>query len=308
MWAYIVRRLMWIPVVLLAVSFIAFFLGRFGPGDPVQVLMGQYNNPEAVERIRHQWGLDKPVIVQYGVYMKGVLQGDLGESFKYRGRTVRELIGRKMVVSAQLGIAAAIISLTLGIPLGFFTALKQGTWIDTATVSLTLLFMSVPVFLTGPGLLIIFSLKLGILPSHGWGGFFDPRIVMPALVLGIPGVAGITRLTRASTLEVLYQDYVRTARAKGLREFVVRYRHVMRNALIPIFTVVGLSMATLVEGAFITEFMFGIPGLGQLGIEAIFARDYPIITALVLIVATAFVLANLVVDVGYSFIDPRIRY
>ena len=308
MWVYIARRLIWTPFLLLAISFITFSLGRFGPGDPVQILMGQYSNPEAVERIRHQKGLDKPFLTQYGLYLKDVFRGDLGESFKYQGRDVSELIPKRMWVSAQLGIAALIISVCLGIPLGLFTALKQGTWLDTVTVSITLLLMSVPVFLTAPGLLIIFSLWLDILPSHGWGGFFDTRIVMPALVLGVPGVAGLTRLTRASTLEVLGQDYVRTARAKGLRESVVLYRHILRNALIPISTVVGLSLATLVSGAFITEFYFGIPGMGLLAIESIFARDYDIIMALVLILAVAFVIANLIVDIGYRFIDPRIRY
>ena len=308
MWVYIVRRLIWTPILLLIVSFVTFSLARFGPGDPVEILMGQYNNPQAVERIRHQMGLDKPVLVQYGIFLRNAFQGDLGESYKYRGRTVSELITRKLWISAQLGIGASIISLSLGIPLGFFASLKQGSWLDTVTVSVTLLFMSVPVFLTGPGLIILFGLWLGILPVSGWGGFFDPHIVLPAIVLGIPGVAGLTRLTRASTLEVLSQDYVRTARAKGLREFVVSYRHILRNTMIPIFTVVGLSLATLVEGAFITEFMFGIPGIGQLGIESIFARDYPVIMALVLIVATAFVFANLLVDIGYRFIDPRIRY
>ena len=308
MWVYIARRLMWTPVLLLAVSFITFSLGRFGPGDPVQILMGQRSNPEAVERLREQYGLDKPILVQYGIYIKDAVQGDFGESYKYRGRTVSELVVKRMWVSAQLGIAASIISLTLGIPLGFFVALKQGTWPDTLTVSVTILFMSVPVFLTGPGLLIVFSLWLGVLPSHGWDGFFSSSIIMPAMVLGIPGIAGLTRLTRASTLEVLGQDYVRTARAKGLGEFVVRYRHIMRNALIPIFTVVGLSLATLIEGAFITEFIFGIPGIGQLAIESIFARDYPIIMALTLAIAAAFVIANLIVDIGYRFIDPRIRY
>ena len=308
MWVYVARRLMWTPVLLLAVSFITFTLGRFGPGDPVQILMGQRSNPEAVERLREQYGLDKPVLVQYGIYIKDALQGDFGESYKYRGRTVSELVVKRMWVSAQLGIAASIISLVLGIPLGVFVALKQGTWLDTMTVSVTILFMSVPVFLTGPGLLIVFSLWLGVLPTHGWDGFFSSSIIMPAMVLGLPGIAGLTRLTRASTLEVLGQDYVRTARAKGLREFVVRYRHIMRNALIPIFTVVGLSLATLIEGAFITEFMFGIPGIGQLGIESIFARDYPIIMALTLAIAAAFVIANLIVDIGYRFIDPRIRY
>ena len=168
--------------------------------------------------------------------------------------------------------------------------------------------MSLPVFITAPVLLLAFGLGLGILPIQGWGGFFDPRIVMPAVVLGVPGVAVLTRLTRASTLEVLSQDYVRTARAKGLGEFLVRRRHILRNSLIPVFTMVGLSLATLVEGSFITEGYFGIPGIGSLAIESFFSRDYPIITALVLIIAAAFVVANLIVDIGYRFLDPRIRY
>ena len=305
---YVIRRLMWTPVLLLAVSLITFTLGRFGPGDPVQIWMGQYNNPEAVERLRHQYGLDKPFFVQYAIYIKDAVQGDLGESFQYRGRDVSELLGNRMWVSAQLNIAAMIIALGLGIPLGFFTAIKQGTWVDTATVSTTLLFMSVPVFLTAPGMLIVFALWLDVLPTHGWGGFFDLRIVMPALVMGVPGVAFLTRLTRASTLEVLSQDYVRTARAKGLHEFAVQHRHILRNALIPIFTMLGLSLATLMTGTFIVEGFFGIPGMGRLAIESFFARDYPIIMALTLIIAVAFVFANLLVDVGYRFIDPRIRY
>lgn len=308
MWVYILRRLVWTPFLLLAVSMITFVLGQYGPGDPVQVLMGQYQNQEAMERIRASKGLDKPAYHQYLIYVKNVLRGDLGESYKYRGRSVSELIPKRMWVSTQLGIAATIISLFIGIPLGAYTAVKQGTWIDPVVVGMTVLFMSVPVFLTGPGLLMIFSLKLGWLPAHGWGGFFDARIVMPALVLGIPGVAIITRLTRSSTLEVMAQDYVRTARAKGLREFVVLNRHILRNALIPLITVVGMSLAGLIAGAFIVEFMFGIPGIGQLGIESFFARDYPIIMALTLIGAAALVLANLVVDIGYVFIDPRIRY
>lgn len=308
MWVYVVRRLMWTPFLILAVSLITFSLGRFGPGDPVQIVMGQYNNPAAVERIRHQQGLDEPFLVQYGTYMKNALQGDLGESYRFRGRDVSELIGRRLWVSAQLGIAAMIISLGLGIPLGFFAALKQGSWLDTATVVVTLFFMSIPVFLTAPGLLLIFALWLDILPTHGWGGFFDTRIIMPAMVMGVPGIAALTRLTRASTLDVISQEYVRTARAKGLGEHVVRHRHILRNALIPISTVVGLSLATLVSGAFITEKFFGIPGIGLLAIESIFARDYPIIMALTLIIAVAFVMANLIVDIGYRFIDPRIRY
>ena len=308
MGAYVIRRLAWTPALLLIVALITFLLGTYGPGDPVEVLQGQYNNPEVVERIRQQRGLDRNVFVQYGVYIKNLMRGDLGESFKYRDRTVAELIGKRIWVSAQLGLAASIVALSLGIPLGVYTAMKQGTWIDVTTVSITLFFMSLPVFITAPLLLLAFGLWLGILPIQGWGGFFDTRIVMPALVLGVPGIAVLTRLTRASTLEVLSQDYVRTARAKGLGEFLVRRRHILRNSLIPVFTVVGLSLATLVEGSFITEGYFGIPGIGSLAIEAFFSRDYPVITALVLIIAAAFVAANLIVDVGYRFLDPRIRY
>ena len=308
MGAYVVRRLMWTPVLLIAVSLMTFTLGRFGPGDPVQIWMGQYNNPEVAERLREQYGLDRPFFVQYGIYVKDALQGDLGESFQYRGRGVSELLKSRMWVSVQLNVAAMIIAVGLGIPLGFFTALKQGTWLDTATVSATLLLMSVPVFLTAPGMLIIFALWLDLLPTHGWGGFFDQRVIMPALVMGIPGIAFLTRLTRASTLEVLSQEYVRTARAKGLNELTVRHRHILRNALIPIFTMLGLSLATLMTGTFIVEGFFGIPGMGRLAIESFFARDYPIIMALTLIIAAAFVLANLLVDIGYRFIDPRIRY
>ena len=304
---------MWTPFLLLAVSAITFSLVRIAPGDPVQILAGQIHDPEAIARIRHHQGLDKPILVQYGIFIKNVSRGDLGESYSHRGESVTELLSRKVWVSAQLVFAASLISLSLGIPLGFFAAVKQGTWIDTTTVSVALFCMSVPVFLTGPGLLIIFSLGypfdwMGILPTSGWGGFFDPRIVLPAVVMGVPGIAGLTRLTRASTLEVLGQDYIRTARAKGLREFVVQHRHILRNALIPIFTVVGMSLVALVEGSLIVEFIFGIPGIGQEGINAIFARDYPVIMALVLMVAVVFVFANLVVDVGYRFIDPRIRY
>ena len=347
MWTYVARRLMWLPFLLLAVSIIIFALGRFAPGDPVQVMMGQYQNPVVQQRLQTQYGLDRPVHVQYGIYVWGIIapklchvhsiarvtlpkavplpciRGDFGESYKFRGRSVAELIGKRTWVSIQMGVAAMIISIGLGVPIGFFAALKQGSWLDVATVSTTLFFMSLPVFITAPFLLIFFVLwadnppipwphwlpyPIPSLPSYGWQGFLSPTIVMPALVMGVPGVAIITRLTRASTLEVLNQDFVRTARAKGLKEMVVQRRHILRNALIPIFTVVGLSLGGLVETSFIVERYFGIPGVGNLAIESFFARDYPVITALGLIIAVAFVIANLVVDIGYRFIDPRIRY
>ena len=307
MGTYIARRLLWTPVLLLIVSFITFALGQFGPGDPVEILLGQYSDPEVVQRIREQRGLDDNIAVQYTRYIFNVFQGDFGESFQYRGRSVGEILAKRVPVSAQLNLAALIISLGLGIPIGLFSALRQGTFWDTSSVAATLLAQSLPVFLTAPVMLIVFALKLDILPTHGWGGFFDTHIIMPALVIGIPGVAIITRLTRASTLDVLHQDYVRTARAKGLPERTITYRHILRNALIPVVTTLGFSMAGLASGSFIVELYFGIPGVGLLAIESLFARDYPIIMAIVLLGTTLLVLANLLVDLAYPFLDPRIR-
>jgi ABC-type dipeptide/oligopeptide/nickel transport system permease component len=304
---YILRRLMWLPVILFTVSFVTFVLGRYGPGDPVQVLMGQHSNPETVERIREQRGLNDNIFVQYGRYIKNVSRGDFGESFKYRGRTVAELLKAKMWISAQLNIAAMILSVGLGVPIGMFAALRQGTLWDTAAVMMTLSWQAVPVFLTAPVLLWVFAWKLDILPTHGWDGFFSTSIILPALAMGIPGVAILTRLTRASTLEVISLDYVRTARAKGLPEMVVRRRHILRNALIPVVTSLGLSLAGIAFTSFIVERFFGIPGVGNLLIEAIFARDYPIIDGVLLIGTSIFVMVNLLVDVIYPVLDPRIR-
>ena len=307
MGTYIVRRLVWLPVILLIVSFITFVLGRYGPGDPIQVLMGQHSDPRVVERIREQRGFNDPVLVQYGRYLKNVTRGDFGESIKYRGRTVAELLKKKMWVSAQLNVAALILSVGLGIPIGVFAAMRQGTLWDTSSVLATLLGQSIPVFLSAPVLLLVFALHFDVLPTHGWGGFFDTRIVLPAVAMGVPGIAIITRLTRASTLEVISQDYVRTARAKGLSELVVRRRHILRNALIPVVTSLGFSLAGIAFTSFIVERFFGIPGIGNLFIESIFARDFPIINAVLIIGTTLFVMANLLVDLIYPVLDPRIR-
>ena len=303
---YVLSRLAWLPVILLIVSFITFALGRFGPGDPVEILMGQYNDEQVIERIREQRGFNDPIFVQYGRYIKDVVRGDFGESFKYRGRTVSELLKKKMWVSAQLNIAAISLSLVVGIPLGLFAALRQGTLWDTGTVAFTLLGQSIPVFLTAPVVLLVFALKLDILPTHGWGGLFDTRVILPAVVMGVPGIAIITRLTRASTLEVISQDYIRTARAKGLSEFTVQRRHVLRNAMIPVITMLGFSLAGIAFTSFIVERFFGIPGIGNLFIESIFARDFPIINAVIIIGTTMFVAANLIVDLIYPWLDPRI--
>ena len=320
MGTYVVRRLAWLPVILIIVSFITFILGRFGPGDPVQVLMGQHSNPEVVERIREQRGLNDNVFVQYGRYIRKVwplktkstvpfiqIGSDFGESYKYRGRTVGELLKKKMWVSFRLNLAALIITVGLGIPIGLYAALKQGTAWDTVAVGATLVGQAVPIFLTAPGLLFIFALKLDLLPTHGWGGFFDTQIILPAVAMGVPGIAILARLTRASTLDVVSQDYVRTAHAKGLPEHTVRSRHILRNAMIPVITTLGLGLAGMVVTSFIVERFFGIPGVGNLLIESVFARDYPIINAMVLIGTAVFVMANLLVDLIYPVLDPRIR-
>jgi len=322
---YVARRILWLPIILLIVTFITFVLGRYGPGDPVEVLMGQHSNPETVQRIREQRGLNDNIMVQYGRYVRDVFPvkpkssvpfirfgSDFGESFKYRGRSVGELLKNRMRVSVQLNVAAMIIWVGLGIPIGLFAAMKQGTAWDTGAVMATLAGQSIPIFLTAPVLLLVFALKLDILPTHGWGegwvgGFFNTRIVLPAVAVGIPGIAIMARLTRASTLEVMGQDYIRTARAKGLSEAVVQRRHVLRNSLIPVVTTVGFMLAGLAFTSFIVERFFGIPGVGNLFIEAIFARDYPIINAVVIIGTIFFVGANLLVDLIYPYLDPRIR-
>ena len=307
MGAYILRRLLWLPLILFTVSFVTFVLGRYGPGDPVQVLMGQHSNPAVVERIREQRGLNDNIFVQYGRYVGNVARGDFGESYKYRGRTVTELLGPKMWVSAQLNIAAMILSVGLGVPIGLFAALRQGSLWDTAAVTMTLTWQSVPVFLTAPGLLWVFAWRLDLLPTHGWDGFFSTSIILPAIAMGIPGVAIVTRLTRASTLEVISLDYVRTARAKGLPEMTVRRRHILRNAMIPVVTSLGLSLAGIAFTSFIVERFFGIPGVGNLLIESIFARDYPVIDGVLIIATIIFIMVNLLVDLIYPVLDPRIR-
>jgi peptide/nickel transport system permease protein len=322
MLGYILRRLLWAPLILLAVSFILFTITRFGPGDPYTVVAGQLRDPEAIARVRSEKGLDKPVLEQYGIYLKNVLQGDLGESVSiYRGVAVWDIIWPRVLVSAQMGVVALVIAFALGIPVGIYAALRQGTWVDPLSISTFLLFQSIPALVAVPFLLLIFALKLDWLPAGGWGGpsveiaghsvaigILSRHIVIPALALSLPSVAGIARLTRATTLAVLGEDYVRAARAKGLSEFTVVRRHVARNALLPLVTVIGLSLVALVEGAFFTETILGIPGIGRLAFDSVTSRDYDIILALALIVATAFVLANILIDIAYTFIDPRIRY
>ena len=305
---YILARLIWIPFLLISVAFITFILGRFGPGDPVEILMGTKYDPVVAERIIIEMGLDKPILNQFGAYLNDVIRGDFGESLRYRGRSVSELIAPKLLVSAKLSLVALLISVTIGLPLGFMVAHKQGTWIDPLIVTISLFFMSIPIMITIPALLWFGCLKTDLVPCSGWGGIFDKRIIIPSLTMGIPGIAFMIRIMRASTLDVLGQDYIRTAKAKGLSFYTVSNRHVLRNAMIPIVTILSFSLAGILGGAFITETILGIPGVGRFSVESIFNRDYPVIMAITLISAIAFIFANLLADISYSIIDPRIRY
>ncbi len=310
MWLYITRRILWLPVLLLAVSFVTFTLGRFGPGDPVQVAMGNRYDPdsEVAKNLRRQFGLDKPFAVQYGTYVWNVLHGDFGESYRFRGRSVSSLLVSKMWVSFQVNLVALIVSLGIGLPLGFYIAHKQGSWQDPSTVSTALILMSIPIMVTIPSFLWLMCLKLDLMPCSGWGGFFDVRMITPAVCMGIPGIAGLLRLMRASTLDVMGQDFIRTAKAKGLSSLSVDYGHVFKNSIIPIITVLSFTLAGMLSTGFIAERILGFPGVGSLAIDSIFNRDYPVIMAITLIGSAAFVLANLLADIAYSIVDPRIRY
>ena len=308
MWIYITRRLLWLPVLLLMVSAVTFTLGTYGPGDPVRVMLGTKYDEATAERLRSSLGLDRPVMVQYADYVSGAIRGDFGESLRYRGRSVGSLLVSKMWVSFQVNLAAMFVSLSIGLPLGFWIAHKQGTWLDPAAVASTLVLMSIPIMVSIPIVLWGLCLKLSLVPCSGWGGFFDLRIIVPAITMGIPGVAGLARLMRASTLDVFGQDFIRTARAKGLSERYIDIRHVLRNAIIPVVTILSFSLAGMLTTGVITERLLGIPGVGDFAIQAIFNRDYPVIMAFTLILSTAFVLANLLADIAYSLIDPRIRF
>ena len=323
--AYLMRRLLWVPVILFVVSFVTFALARFGPGDPIRIAAGQFRDPEAFARVRAARGLDKPVYEQYYIYMKGVLtRGDFGQSYRYRDYSVSEVVFPAIWRTVQYNSIALVITLVLGIPLGVFAARKQGTWMDPTSISVFLAIQSVPLLVVIPFSLLFFSLKLGWLPATGWPqdcqvqlhflgdnysciGVISKEAIIPILALSIPGVAIWARYTRAFTLEVMKEDYVRTARAKGLSEFKVLTRHVLRNAMLPLSTIIAFAMVGLLEGSFFVETLTGVPGVGLLAFNSINGRDYDMIMTIVLIGATSFVLASIAIDIIYTFIDPRVR-
>jgi oligopeptide transport system permease protein len=305
---YVLRRLLFLPLTLIVVSFATFYITRWGPGDPISVYSGQYRDQEAFQRVRHKYGLDKPIVEQYGIYMKGLLHGDLGESYRYRDRTIPEIIGPKIWVSARLGIYAFILTFLIGIPAGVLAAVKRGSWMDPFIIGVFLLFQSIPVLVMVPALVLLFAAKLHWLPSGGFDGMFSMSMIIPTIALSVGGIAGVARLARATTLGTLSEDFVRTARAKGLDERTVISRHIARNSLVPVMTtVIGLSLVGLIEGALFTETLLGIPGIGRFLYESVTGRDYNVILAVVLLITVAFVIANLAVDLALIIIDPRVR-
>lgn len=313
----IVRRLLWLPVLLLLISFVTFALGIYGPGDPVQVLMGLRARPEIVAQVRAEYGFDKPFLVQYVNYVANAVQGNFGYAIvKNPGQRVSDLLAKRMPVTIQLNIMSLIWSVPIGIALGIIAALKRNTIIDVFIRALVILGFSLPVIALMPVLTFLtarphemLGLQIGpFLPPGGWKGMFAPEIILPAFILGLGILALYTRQTRASMIQVLGSDYVRTARAKGLKEWMVVMRHALRNALIPLVTIIGFTIAGLFAGSFLVEAFYGIPGVGALTFDAFTSREYYVIMAVTLIGATVYVIFNLIIDLAYAFVDPRIRY
>jgi peptide/nickel transport system permease protein len=301
---YIIRRLWAGLPVLLGVSLITFVLMHVVPGDPVAAMFEKRGDPATIERIRHEMGLDKPLPVQYANFLVDAVQGDLGNSFRTK-QPVTGMIMRALPATLKLTGAAVVVMVVLGIPFGVLAALRRNTWVDYISMITTLSFISAPLFWVAIIGQVIFGLRLDLLPISG---FDTPRhLILPAAVLGSRYAASIARYTRSALLDVLNQDYVRTARSKGLAERIVIWKHALKNALVPLMTVVGLEIGGLLTGSILTESVFGIPGVGMLTIQGIDFRDFPIIQGTVLLTATIFVITNLVVDISYSLVDPRIR-
>src|SRR6266700_279142 len=314
---FLIKRLLGLVFVIIGVTFITFIMGYIAPNDPVTQLLGQHYTHAAYVQLKHVYGLDLPWYQQYYDFLTGLFRLDFGLSFQYQSRTVWDILKDGVPISLELGLWALLLQLLVGIPLGILSALKANTWIDTTNQFFMLLLYAVPVFVIAVVVqLVVVQLDLkgvGHWPVSGWGHPWQYSLsdiqykLLPILVYAATGIAYYARLTRTSILEVLRQDYVRTARAKGMLERVCIYRHALRNATIPLITVLGVSIGFLVTGAFFIETTFNIPGIAYTTIASISTRDYPVIQATTVLLATAVVLGNLVSDMLYSVVDPRIK-
>jgi ABC-type dipeptide/oligopeptide/nickel transport system permease component len=301
---YIIRRLLWLIPVLLVTTVLTFALMHSIPGNPFQKVERPLS-PAVVAQLMSYYHLDEPVVQQYFRYMGNALRGDFGPSYQYRDRSVNDIVEGGFPVSAVLGLLGLVVALVIGIPLGIISALRQNTAVDYFSMVFALGGVSVPAMTLGPLLIWIFALNAGILPVARWGTW--QQAILPAFTLGIGSAAILARLTRASMLQVLREDYIRTARAKGVPERRVMIRHALRNALIPVVTVLGPMAAGLVTGSLVVERIFAIPGLGKYYVDAVSGRDYPVIMGTTLLYAVLLVVANLLVDITYTWIDPRIK-
>ncbi len=303
---YIATRLLLTVPTIIAITLLVFLMLYAVPGDPATIFAGDRTvTPERLEVIRRSMGLDRPLAVQYVDYLTRTFRGNLGRSL-YSQIPVTSEIRNRLPSSAQLAVAAFLLAVSLGIILGIVAALWRSTWIDVGAMLFAMLGVSMPIFWLASMLIFVFAITLGWFPVTGAGGW--NRLVLPALALGLISSATLARLVRSSVLEVLSQPFVTTARSKGLTEIAILARHVIKNAFIPVITVMGLQFGTLLSGAVITETVFARPGLGKLLIDAILIKDFPVIQAVVLLIALAYVLINLLVDVSYALIDPRIRF
>jgi len=313
MFAYTVRRLIATIPVLLVVALLIFLLLHLGPSDPAAVIAGDFAEPEHIERIREKLGLDRPLHIQFGEWLWRVLQGDLGTSI-FNERPVTELIVQRLEPTLALTVSTIVFAIAVAIPLGVLAAWQAGRLLDRLVMLLAVTGFSLPVFVLGYLLIFGFSVQLKILPVQGYTSIdeglvpFARHLVLPTLSLGLIYVALIARMTRASVIEVLNQDYIRTARAKGLATPPILIIHALKNAAIPIVTTIGLGIALLIGGVVVTETVFALPGIGRLTVDAIIRKDYPVIQGVILVFSAVYVLVNLLVDLSYSLFDPRIRY
>jgi peptide/nickel transport system permease protein len=306
MLTWVLRRILAVVPVLFGVSLAVFSMLFLVPGDPVKMMLAEFvTTPDQIAQMRAQLHLDEPILKQYGRFVANAVRGDLGTSIRSR-RPVTTEIGENVASTAQLALAAMLVAVGLGIPLGLIAALSRSSWLDAASMGAALLGVSMPSFWLGLLLIFVFSLHLAWFPATGGGDLH--HLVLPAITLGMIAAAIIARLTRSSMLEVLGQDYVRTARAKGLGGVSVVVRHALKNALIPIITIFGLQFGNLLAGAVIVETVFSRPGLGRLIVGGILNKDFPLVQGVVLFVATTYVLINLLVDIAYAYADPRIRF
>lgn len=304
---FLLRRLLFALPTLVGVTFITFLLVRSVPGDPVLSLIGQRADPETIEALRRQLGLEKPLILQYGHYLRRLSLGQWGNSL-YSQRPVSQLLMEKFPNTLRLALAAMVFAIFSGLLLGIGAAIRRGSSLDATLTFLATLGLSTPVFWLGLLLIMLFAIQLSWLPASGMGGGALAYLILPALTLGIRSASYVARVTRASMLEALSMPYTTTARAKGLGQFPVVMRHSLKNALCPIITMAGLDFGSYLNGAVLTETIFGWDGLGRLAFDAILKRDYPLIMGAVLFGSILFVLINILVDISYAFLDPRIRY